>query len=321
MSKCRICGNIKYNKSHFALEMMFGTREEFEYIECNNCGCLQIKTIPDNIEKYYPDEYNAFDSQIFPGKKNIVFMLQKKKLQHLFGEKKNFIGWLITTLVKGSFEEKLVPAKINLNSKILDVGSGTGARLIRLRQKGFENITGIDVFIKKDIIYDKGLRILKKDINNLRERYDFIMMNHSFEHMPDPIGTLTAINRILLPNRFLLIRIPVAGSFSWEKYRTNWVALDAPRHFYLHTQKSMEILAQKTGFKITQALFDSSEYQFIGSEQFKNNIFLRSENSYFNNPEKSIFSKKTIRKYKKMAAKLNKVEKGDAACFYLYKSL
>ncbi|GAI79538.1 unnamed protein product, partial [marine sediment metagenome] len=50
--------------------------------------------------------------------------------------------------------------------------------------------------------------------------------------------------------------------------------------------------AQKTGFKITRVLFDSSEYQFIGSEQFKNNIFLRSENSYFNNPEKSIFTKK-----------------------------
>lgn len=320
MSKCRICGNIKYNKFYFALEMMFGTREEFEYIECNNCGCLQIKTIPDNIEKYYPNEYNAFEPQKFPEKNIFVFLLQKKKLQHLLGEKKTFIGWLLTTLVKGSFEEKLAPAKINLNSKILDVGSGTGARLIRLRQKGFNNITGIDVFIRKDIIYDKGLRILKKDLINLKERYDFIMMNHSFEHMPDPTGTLNALNRILLPNRFLLIRIPVAGSFSWEKYSTNWVALDAPRHFYLHTPKSMEILAQKTGFKITEVLFDSSEYQFVGSEQFKNNIFLRSENSYFNNPEKSIFTKKTIRKYKKMAAKLNKVKKGDAACFYLYKS-
>ena len=319
MSKCRICGNTEENKSYYVREMLFGTREEFEYIECNNCGCLQIKTIPDNIEKYYPDEYNAFEYQKLPKKNKFVFLLHKKKLQHLLSGNKNFIGWFLTAL-NDSFEEKLVPAGVNINDKILDVGSGTGARLIRLRQKGFKDITGTDIFVKNNIVYDKGLRILKKDIHEIKKRYDFIMMNHSFEHMPDPIETLKVLYRILLPNRFLLIRIPVAGSYSWRKNRTDWVDLDAPRHFYLHTPKSMEILAQKTGFKITQVLFDSSEYQFVGSEQFKNNIPSKSEKSYFNNPKKSIFTKKTIRKYKKMAAKLNKVEKGDAACFYLYKS-
>lgn len=31
--------------------------DEFDYFECSNCGCLQIKEIPENIGKYYPDNY------------------------------------------------------------------------------------------------------------------------------------------------------------------------------------------------------------------------------------------------------------------------
>ena len=55
--KCPICDNDKENKSFFIKEMQQGLREEFEYIECSNCGCLFIKEIPENISKYYDINY------------------------------------------------------------------------------------------------------------------------------------------------------------------------------------------------------------------------------------------------------------------------
>jgi hypothetical protein len=57
---CRICANTKGNKRHLAREMMFGLRDEFEYVECANCGCLQIKEIPHNLSDYYPEAYYSF---------------------------------------------------------------------------------------------------------------------------------------------------------------------------------------------------------------------------------------------------------------------
>ena len=39
--------------------MMFGLREEFEFFECGNCGCVQIAEVPANLAKYYPEEYAA----------------------------------------------------------------------------------------------------------------------------------------------------------------------------------------------------------------------------------------------------------------------
>ena len=61
MQACRICNNSEGNKIHNAREMLFGMRDEFEYLECVQCGCVQILKIPDNLSKYYPSDYHPFD--------------------------------------------------------------------------------------------------------------------------------------------------------------------------------------------------------------------------------------------------------------------
>src|SRR6266508_5024812 len=58
---CRICGNENIHPRFIAREMMFGTKETFEYFQCGDCGCLQIRNIPANLEDYYPPEYYSFN--------------------------------------------------------------------------------------------------------------------------------------------------------------------------------------------------------------------------------------------------------------------
>ena len=41
--------------------MMCGTEKEFEYLECDNCKSLQINNIPQNLEKYYNQNYYSFN--------------------------------------------------------------------------------------------------------------------------------------------------------------------------------------------------------------------------------------------------------------------
>ena len=85
--------------------------------------------------------------------------------------------------------------------------------------------------------------------------------------------------------------------------------LDPPRHLYLHSVKSMEVLAGKHGFKLEGVHFDSTEFQFTGSERYLKNIpLLEGEDS-------ELFTEKAIRDYKRKADKLNKCGKGDQACF------
>jgi hypothetical protein len=76
---CRICGNFDDNKIYTAREMMFGFRDEFDYIECSKCGCVQIVEIPKNINKYYPPNYYSyqFKSQKFSLYKRLGLLRKK----------------------------------------------------------------------------------------------------------------------------------------------------------------------------------------------------------------------------------------------------
>jgi len=319
MIKCRICGNEIGNKEFIAREMMFGTRAEFEYFECASCKCIQISNIPENLGRFYPKNYNSFDSVKKTTDNPIKRFLKITKANHFLKENNNILGKLLLMKYGPGFLYKLKPAKVSFNSSILDIGSGNGARLISLARDGFKNITGIDPFIEKDIFYENGIKIFKKDIYDFGGTYDLVMLNHAFEHMPEPENVLRQINRLLKPNRIALIRIPIADSYSWKKYGVNWVALDPPRHLHLHSPKSMEILAQKTNFKLINILYDSDYYQFWGSEQYAADIPMRSDKSFYENPDKSIFTYEQIENYKKMAIELNAKGEGDAACFYLQK--
>ena len=55
---CVICNyDISLGDKLVVKEMMFGTKEEFEYYQCRNCEALQIKSVPNNIFKYYENYY------------------------------------------------------------------------------------------------------------------------------------------------------------------------------------------------------------------------------------------------------------------------
>jgi 2-polyprenyl-3-methyl-5-hydroxy-6-metoxy-1,4-benzoquinol methylase len=315
--ECRICGNKVNNKNYVAKEMYFGTRDEFDYVECDNCGNLQIKEYPENIANYYPDNYGSFSLLNTNRPNKFIGYLREQRLKYAIGEKYTPIGFFINLVTKSGFEQKLLPADITTTSSILDIGSGIGGLLINLRNKGFKDITGIDIFIKDDIVYDKNLKILKKGLDDIEEQYDFIMLNHSFEHMPNQHKVLQQLYRIIKPGKMIMIRIPVKTEYIWKRYGVKWGSLDAPRHFYLHTLKSMDILAQKNNFKIEKVIFDSGIFQFYSSEQYLKNIPLRSENSYYVSHSKSIFNKKDIKKFTVLTRELNKTQQGDCACFYL----
>jgi hypothetical protein len=59
--RCRICGNDRGNRNVVAREVMYGFRERFDYLECSDCGCLQIRQVPQDIGKYYSETYYSYE--------------------------------------------------------------------------------------------------------------------------------------------------------------------------------------------------------------------------------------------------------------------
>lgn len=300
--------------------MLFGYRDEFEYIECAECGCLQIKAIPDNIEKYYPENYYSLQPQQDSRDNFLKSFLKRQRAKYAIGER-NITG-MISGMIYGIPEHlgylKKVPF-LRLDSSILDVGCGTGGLLLKMRRDGFSNLTGIDPFIKDDIFYECGVRILKRSIFEMEQQFDFIMLIHSFEHMPKPLLVFKQLYNILKNDRYVLIAIPIVSPYGWKKYGINWFALEAPRHFFLYTIKAVQILAEKAGFEVSDIVFDSPDFYLIASEQYMRDIPFMDNHSYFINPQDSIFSEEQIEAFKNLASELKKNDDDYSACFYLYK--
>jgi SAM-dependent methyltransferase len=314
---CKVCGNDSQKKTFTAREMMFGTRDEFLYFECPCCGCVQLADIPEDLSAYYPDIYYSHAKPKHDKTNNSFKKFYKSRWYlHSIG-KKNIVGAL-RSYFHGApeFSEWFRKLGIDFNASILDVGCGSGSLLVNIWQCGFENSHGVDPFLPEDIYYKGGLHIEARDISELSGQYDYIMLHHSFEHMPEPVKTFETLYMMLTQRGKLLVRIPVADSFAWREYRENWVQLDPPRHLFLHTEKSMRALASKAGFEIESIVYDSTDFQFWGSEEYRKGIARYAKNSYTVDPEGSIFSRADIKEFRKRAEQLNAQQDGDQACYY-----
>lgn len=317
--ECKICGNSKNNTFYYPKEMMFGFRDVFKYILCSRCGCLQISEIPKNLDKYYPADYYSFNYENYYDDTPPLLSRLKRVRDGYELSGGSILGRFLSIFFPGMIFRVLANARLSKISKILDVGCGRGQLLNKLKALGYCNLSGIDPYINKDISYDGGLNILKKGIFNVDDNYDFIMFNHSFEHISNPLDTMRRAAGLLNKNGMCMIRTPTVSSYAWRYYGVDWVQLDAPRHFFLFSIEAMNILADRAGLKIVKVIYDSTEFQFWGSEQYKNGIPLISDKSYAVNPSLSIFSSGEIRKFRRKAILLNNKGCGDSVAVFLCK--
>lgn len=313
---CRICQSNNPKQKFIAREMMFGLRDEFQYVECANCNSIQIEEIPSNLAKYYPSNYLSFELK----HDNMVkSWIKLKRFDNSYTDR-GLIGKIVKKIwwapPIGDF---LRIANIKLEDAILDVGSGEGELLFLMHQYGFSNLAGVDPFISANKNPFKGLNFIKGSIQDVNGKYDLIMFNHSLEHVADPVKDLLKAAILLDPNKYVLIRIPVVGGYAWRTYGVNWVQLDAPRHLSIPTVRGIRKLAAQTGFFLDNIIYESWDFQFWGSEQFQNDIPLHDKRSLWFKSKESIFSKKQIKDFKKKAEQLNQNNDGDMACFFLRK--
>lgn len=318
--KCKICNNSNENKMYEVKEMMFGFRDKFTYFQCSKCGCLQISEFPVDMSKYYPSNYYSFRLPLLNKSKNPMKNLIRIKRDNYAIFNKGVFGKIIYKFFPIETLRMLSRFHPTKETAILDVGCGNGAFLYRLREIGFKHLLGIDPYIKEDIEYENELKILKMSIHNIEDKWDIAMFHNSFEHIPDPLDMLQSISRLLTKGGVCLIRIPIVSSYAWEHYGVNWVQLDAPRHFFLHSIESITILAEKVNLSLEEIVYESTDFQFWGSEQYMKNIPLTDAYSYSVSPSNSIFSNGEIAVFKQKAKELNLKNRGDACAFFLRKN-
>lgn len=320
---CRVCDSTSLGEPFIAREMMFGMRDEFKYVTCSDCSSAQIAAVPPDLSRYYPADYYSFSTTGSDRKislrERIIWKLISSRDMHALG-KRSIIGAILCWLKRPSQNLVLFKKlKIKKSARILDVGCGGGALLDVLAAGGYTDLLGADPFIEREITTSRGVKVLKRELQETPGVFDVIMLHHCLEHVGEPSKTLGVIRSKLSPDGVCIIRLPTTSSEAWERYGANWVQLDPPRHLVIPSREGMAIMGDNNGLKLVETIDDSSGFQFWGSEQYLQNISLvrNGITDRLDKPALTI-SKQKLREFDHLAQDLNRSGRGDQAAF-IYK--
>lgn len=277
--QCHICG-VSTGTNYPVREMMFGTRELFNYWECAACGCVQLTDPPSDLARYYPhDKYCSFrgtqaniDCGV-PQRGWLRRWLWKKRNAAIcFGQRGPFsllARWMpnpMATQFRPWFQHGRVQS---FDARIVDVGCGEGTTLRELAKLGFNDLLGVDPFLPEKSMFG-AVRLVRCSMSDLvGKTFELIMLHHSLEHMPNQHDVFQVIRKVIASTGSCLIRIPLASAGPWKRYGTDWVELDAPRHFFLHTERSLQRLATAHGLQVDHIDYEAEPFAYAVSELYR----------------------------------------------------
>ncbi|MDR2829544.1 MAG: methyltransferase domain-containing protein [Methanobrevibacter sp.] len=200
--ECKICGNTKNNKIVKAKEMMFGYGDSFNYLECGNCGVLQLMNIPEDLNKYYPDNYYShLTSNSLISK--IAYYFMYKIYDYIILNNSKILGKFLLKLTSNNIFFSLIKRgqliklnNINKSSYILDIGCGFGQFLMIFQKLGFFNLYGIDISVNENTnsitYFESSFESFNTSLN-----FDLIFLNDSLEHMDNQLNVMKKVKGLL----------------------------------------------------------------------------------------------------------------------------
>lgn len=319
---CPICTTTGPHRRVRLREMMFGTREAFDYLLCDGCGTIRIAEVPTDLGRHYPARYHyeRLDPDMMPGsdlRQRVVGIgvgpdfrgsgrLAARIARRIVAPPAGYRRWRVSFVRWGvrSFD-----------GGVLDVGCGAiPNRLVALRALGFNRLLGIDPFIERDVTVE-GVPVRKVGIERIHTRFDLVWFHHSLEHVPDPAAALAAAARLLRPGGRVVVRTPIIGTALWERYGTDWWELDPPRHLFVFSAPALEAMAVSAGLELEETFQETHPKEFIGSEQYSRDLAMFEPGSWFADEAQSWVREADLARFGDDARQANEAGRAGRACF------
>lgn len=230
---CPVCGHkdvdLLYSQV-FSTLSSDGLLDGYDVVACVNCGFGFANHIPSqsDFDLYYQN-------------------MSKYEFQESAGRESAY-----DTARFDAIAELMTPFIQSSDAQVLDVGCGTAGLLYRMKQRGFENLLGLDPSptCAKLAWSQHQIRVLTGTISNLREgrnKYDFIVLIGVLEHIRDLESHLHVLKSTLTENGRIFVEVPDALRFDrWPDAPYQQFSME---HVNFFSPTSLENLMRKSGLR------------------------------------------------------------------------
>ena len=132
----------------------------------------------------------------------------------------SLLGRLVFKIDRKKIFSFLKYTDLTFNSKIIDVGCGTGSTLKLFRKYGYNNSIGIDaakssikLCERNGLRRNKDIFLIDVNSNNLKNNFDLVFAEGVIEHYVDIQPIVDSICRI--SKKYVLTTMPDLSSFYW----------------------------------------------------------------------------------------------------------
>ena len=192
---CYHCGSTETAPFVVAQDDYTGKPGRFTFVRCAGCGLVyQSPRIRlEHIRAWYDDEYIAHRKKTDWG---ILTPLYRRAMEKHDREKERLVSRFVS---------------LSPETRVLDVGCGSGAFLNRLRRLHGCSVTGVDFKDLKSLPSMEGVDFrcgLFYEQELPADHFDLVTMWHFLEHDYDPMRTLAEAKRVLKPDGRLGFIVP-----------------------------------------------------------------------------------------------------------------
>jgi SAM-dependent methyltransferase len=138
--------------------------------------------------------------------------------------------------------------------KVLEVGSSFGYVLDAFRSDGW-SVLGIepDRWASKYAVEKLGIETINSTLEHAQlpdESVDVVVMLHVIEHVPDPVGTLREILRVLKPGGHLILETPRYDTTMFMLLGRRERSLSCDGHIFFFTTATLRNAYTAAGFRL-----------------------------------------------------------------------
>lgn len=259
--KCAICGTddtkILFTKGDLNVDMI--------NVVCKRCGLVYMNPRPT------PEAYRQFHVEDFLRERHGLVCAEQ-----------------VAPKVKGSDLKmksevaSFIAGNLNPGAKVLDVGCGFGTLLNILKTKYHTQVQGIEL-AKVDVEAAKtfyGLDLFNGSLKEFSlkhpdQKFDCIILHHTFEHMSEPRAELATMREMLEPGAILYIGVP--NVMNLKKRPEIFFQMG---HAYSYSPNTLEKILSLEGFKIIKfnrraAFPGAMEFLAMRAEDFDGHALLK----------------------------------------------